>query len=111
MSEIMMTGCAAAEKMKASITIWRLGRENQKLNEGLEAMRADNAMKQAEISALRAELAKAREKNERIYAERIEERANARENGPAQRRLRTIIFLCGMVLSFAVTTGILWIIR
>lgn len=111
MSEMMISSCAAAEKMKSDITAWRLGRENERLNEGLKTMNERNAALQDEVKALRLELAKARAKNERIYAERIEERTNAKKNGPAQRRMRTIIFLCGMVLSFAVTTGILWAIR
>jgi len=111
MSEMMISTCAAAEKMRSDITAWRLGRENERLNAGLIAMNDKNAALKEEVEALRAELAEARKKNARIYRERIEERALMKENGPARRRMRAIIFLCGMVASFAVMSGILWVIR
>lgn len=76
-----------------------------------DRLRRENDMLRAALETARADAAKARKKSERIYEERIVERANAKADAPVKRWMRMNIFLGGMVAAFAVITGIIWALR
>lgn len=113
MSEIIIRN--AIEYTKEKATIMKLGRENEALNRGLEAMRLSNAVLTKENEALRKELNEARARakdararNRAIYDARIREMADARADGPAKRWQAVVLVLFGMLIMAAV---ILFIFR
>lgn len=98
---------AISDAMKAA----EYGRRLSAATAENDRLRRENDMLRAALKTARAEAAKARKKSERIYEERIVERANARADAPAKLWIGANIFLCGMVAAFAVISGIIWALR
>lgn len=132
MSEMMISARTMAQETKKDVTIWMLGQENQRLNEALEKFGRENEAMQNEIDALRAELAekdetiaatkreaarlgkanrKYRDQHAAAYEHVLAEQAAGRKTKGQSIQLGTVLILIGMVLAFAVVTGILWAVR
>lgn len=115
MSEAMTMKSAGAEGVMLAISdamkAAEYGRRLAAATKENDELRRENDMLRAALGTARAEAAKARKRNARIYEERIVERANAREDAPAKRWIRANIFLCGMVAAFAVLSAIIWALR
>lgn len=109
-----------------------LGRENEQLNDALAKYARENDMMQNEIDALRAELAakdetiaatkreaarlgkanrKYRDQHAAAYEHVLAEQAAGRKTKGQSIQLGTVLILVGMVMAFAVVTGILWATR
>ncbi len=122
MSEIAVSARTPAEAMRKDVLIYMLGKENEKLNEGLRAMQADNARQEQEAQALRKALRKAeRERDEAARQNRAyrEERLEAMKLARAEkegwrlgRRGRRWVAAGLMLLGALAMAGvILWIFR
>lgn len=132
MSEMMISARTMAQETKKDVMIWMLGRENEQLNDALAKYAHENDVMQNEIDALRAELAakdeaiaaakreaarlgkanrKYRDQHAAAYEHVLAEQAAGRKTKGQSVQLGTVLILIGMVLAFAVVTGILWAVR
>lgn len=110
MSEVIVREAGElASEVLLKIENARLGRENQRLNEGLEALRMSNEVLTRELEEAERQKKAARQKAMRLYDAHIAAQAEANEQGPARRWGRLGIFLLGMVAGMAVCFAITWL--